>query len=334
MSRRERDARDSHGKRLHSRFDREPSPKKLKRDEKPEVNPTHSSHRHRSVADAPRHEQKQQSARDDVLKALPEAPTVSSIPVFQNEKTSLERKIDKPPVGTQHTSDNREVPRSRSFYQHDDRSGTGQGGLNLSRRPTDQRRWNDKAREEANDQPKKDDRPQTRADEKASVWRHDRFRAVESAPPVRKRPAFSEKKMQSEPEIDASATGMDKPKMLSVRNPREFAGQKTEEKGGFYPRPLDRSLEKLDRRERRVDSVHVRGEPQRGIDGDQSRERYGGMRGRNDRFGVRSNEREPNSAGGFEAEKWKHDLFDEANRSPPPKNEEEQIAKVEALLAL
>ncbi|KAK8936720.1 hypothetical protein KSP39_PZI012151 [Platanthera zijinensis] len=332
MSRRERDARDSHGKRLHSRFDRELSPKKLKRDEKPEVNATHSRHRRRSVTEAPRHEQKQQSARDD---ALPEAPPVSSTPVFQNEKISLERKIDKPPVGTQHTSDNREVPRSRSFYQHDDRSSTGQGGLNLSRRPTDQRRWNDKAREELNDQPKKDDRPQTRADEKSSVWRHDRFHAMESAlPPARKRPAFSEKKMQSKPEIDATASGMDKAKLLSARDPREFAAQKREEKGGFHPRMADRSLEKLDRRERRVDGVYGRAEPQRGMDGDQSRERYGGMRGRNDRFGVRSNEREPNRAGGFEAEKWKHDLFDEANKSPPPKNEDEQIAKVEALLAL
>lgn len=32
-------------------------------------------------------------------------------------------------------------------------------------------------------------------------------------------------------------------------------------------------------------------------------------------------------------EKWKHDLFDEANRSPSPKNEEDKIAKIEALLA-
>ncbi|KAK9116907.1 hypothetical protein Sjap_015854 [Stephania japonica] len=33
------------------------------------------------------------------------------------------------------------------------------------------------------------------------------------------------------------------------------------------------------------------------------------------------------------AEKWKHDMFDEANRSPTPKNEDDQIAKIEALLA-
>lgn len=33
------------------------------------------------------------------------------------------------------------------------------------------------------------------------------------------------------------------------------------------------------------------------------------------------------------SDKWKHDMFSEANRSPTPKNEEDQIAKVEALLA-
>lgn len=37
--------------------------------------------------------------------------------------------------------------------------------------------------------------------------------------------------------------------------------------------------------------------------------------------------------GGYQAERWKHDLFDEGNRSPTPKNEEDEIAKVEALLS-
>ncbi|KAL5710589.1 hypothetical protein ACHQM5_021133 [Ranunculus cassubicifolius] len=31
-------------------------------------------------------------------------------------------------------------------------------------------------------------------------------------------------------------------------------------------------------------------------------------------------------------EKWEHDLFDQANRSPSPKSTEDQTAKVEALL--
>lgn len=64
-----------------------------------------------------------------------------------------------------------------------------------------------------------------------------------------------------------------------------------------------------------------------------SRDRYSGgggsYRGRerfNGRLGQRRQSGEP-------VDKWKHDLFDEANRSPTPKNEEDQIAKVEALLA-
>lgn len=327
MSRRERDTRDSHGRRLHSRFDREPSPKKLKRDEKPEVNLTHSSHRHRNVAETTVHELKQRTVQND---SPLEAPPDSSALGLLNEKKGLERKGDKPLVAAQHSTDNREVPRLRSFYQHDDRSSTGQGGRNLSRRPIDHRRWNDRARDETNEQPKKDDRPQSHADEKMGVWRHDRFYEIESGPPpARKRPAFREKKLTSEPETVVAATGTDKTKFLTTREQPGLATAKREERGGFYPRLLDNP----DRRERKVDGFYHRGETQRNIDVDQSRERNGGMRGRNDRFNIRHGERELNRIGSFDMEKWKHDLFDETNQSPPPKNEEEQIAKIEALLA-
>ncbi|MQL92678.1 hypothetical protein Taro_025313 [Colocasia esculenta] len=74
------------------------------------------------------------------------------------------------------------------------------------------------------------------------------------------------------------------------------------------------------------------GEAQRA--GYQSRERFGcggAVRGR-DRYNGRYGERIQNQVGGSQ-DRWKHDLFDEANRSPTPKNEEDEIAKVEALLA-
>ncbi|URE11848.1 hypothetical protein MUK42_05534 [Musa troglodytarum] len=69
--------------------------------------------------------------------------------------------------------------------------------------------------------------------------------------------------------------------------------------------------------------------------GDQSREMHDGrdMRGWA-RFTGRYGERNMYRQSGFQAEKLKHYLFDEANRSPTPKNEEEQIAKVEVLLSL
>ncbi|KAK9060332.1 hypothetical protein SSX86_021036 [Deinandra increscens subsp. villosa] len=58
------------------------------------------------------------------------------------------------------------------------------------------------------------------------------------------------------------------------------------------------------------------------------RDRYGGgsVRGR-DRFNGQQ------LLSGGRVEKWKHDLYDDANTSPASKNEEDQIAKVEALLA-
>ncbi|XP_020575479.1 uncharacterized protein LOC110021361 [Phalaenopsis equestris] len=321
MSRRERDVRDSHSKRLHSRFDREPSPKKLKRDEKPEVNMAHSSHRNSSSKEAAGHEQKERSMKVDVpLKAPPASSTLGP----QNEKKILERKDNKLPVRTQHSSDNREAPRSRSYYQHDERSIAGQGGRNFNRRETEHRKWDDLREQPMKDLPKKDERPQSHPDEKTSIWRHDRFHELESgAPTLKKRPAFREKKVPVEPETDTAATGSDKPK-LPTSEPPDLAATKREERGGFYPRADDR-------RERRADGLYHR-EIQRNAG--QSRERYGAMRGRGDRSNVvRYGTRDSNRAGGFEVDKWKHDLFDEANRSPPRKNEEEQIAKVEALLA-
>ena len=65
----------------------------------------------------------------------------------------------------------------------------------------------------------------------------------------------------------------------------------------------------------------------------------GGFRERCGSGGTNYKERERFSGrqgyhpGGTRAEKWKHDMFGEANRSPTTKNEEDQIAKVEALLA-
>lgn len=62
-----------------------------------------------------------------------------------------------------------------------------------------------------------------------------------------------------------------------------------------------------------------------------SGDRFNGnnRQGGRDRFTARQGY---NPTGG-RAEKWKHDLYDEANKSPPPKNEEDQISKIESLLA-
>lgn len=61
----------------------------------------------------------------------------------------------------------------------------------------------------------------------------------------------------------------------------------------------------------RVQQPH-RARPERGAEGFVRRQGYGGGR----------------------VDKWKHDMFDEVNQSPTSKNEEDHVAKVEALLAL
>ncbi|KAG0490681.1 hypothetical protein HPP92_007544 [Vanilla planifolia] len=337
MSRRERDGRDSQGKRLHSRFDREPSPKKVKREEKSGPSRTHSSHHHSSVKELTDHKQKQEVQDEVPFQSIP----VSNIPDHYIETKNLEGKDDRTRMDTQHSSEHRDVLHSHSYYQHSDR---GSAGWSSSRRAIDHRRWNDskeqsrnRIRAEEYDQHKKDERPHSRADEKnTGIWRHDRFKDLEPAvPPARKRPAFREKKLPTEPDADASTKGSEKPKLSTREPPMEWDTGRREEKSELYPRVPDkpsRSFPRVDdRRERRVDGFYQRVEMQRSID--PSGERYG-VRGRADRPDFAYGERNSLRAGGFEVEKWKHDLFDEANQSPPRKNEEEHIAKVEALLAL
>lgn len=78
--------------------------------------------------------------------------------------------------------------------------------------------------------------------------------------------------------------------------------------------------------------MRYRGEAQRGVF--PSRERYtNGAAGHNYRGRDRFGERQGYHSSGGRVEKWEHDLYHEANRSPTPKNEEDQIAKVETLLA-
>ncbi|PKA53639.1 hypothetical protein AXF42_Ash009135 [Apostasia shenzhenica] len=301
MSRREREGRDSHGKRLHSRFDREPSPKKAKRDEKPEVERTHSSHHHSSVVDAAEQKQKQKHVQEDV--PLEPSPVAMNVRGHENEKKHQQVEVDRPPMGPQHSSDHRELARPRSYYQHDDRGSAGHGGRSFVHRVTDHRRRGDSkersrnwTREsETHDRQKKEENFQSHVVERKSVWQHDKFHELDSrAPTARKRPAFREKKISAEPEPAVP----------------ESAATRREERGGFHHK-----------HERNIA---------------QSRERFEGMRGTSDgnRFSGRFGDREIRSSRSFEVEKWKHDLFDEANKSPPSKNEEEQIAKIEALLSL
>lgn len=171
-----------------------------------------------------------------------------------------------------------------------------------------------------------------------TVWCHDGFFELQAdAPLLRKRPAFREKKLSPELVNTAGAIATESAKPSHL-NRSVMGSARREERGGYYLHGSDkaeRSFKEANERNARAgDGGPRRGEIQRV--GYLSRERFstgGGFRGR-ERFNGRYGERNQDRQGGFHVEKWKHDLYDEANRSPTPKNEEDQIAKVEALLAL
>ena len=107
--------------------------------------------------------------------------------------------------------------------------------------------------------------------------------------------------------------------------PTLVGGERRVDRGGHNPRFSDRPGKPF-----LGDREANKGEAHRGSFS--SRDRYGGnsnYRGRERFNGTRGY----HPGGGVRVEKWKHDLFEEGNRSPTPKKEEDQIAKVEALLA-
>lgn len=170
---------------------------------------------------------------------------------------------------------------------------------------------------------KRDDR--AKGDEKGS-WRHDRFFEGEAdAAPARKRPAFREKKIQVDSEqADRAAT-----ETVKSSHPEHPAEESGKEERGHSARHLDRSEKPF-----AGDRASNRREPPQG--GFPSRERYrGGGAAADGNYRRRDGYSGGHGfrASGARVEKWKHDLYQEANRSPTPKNEEDQIAKVEALLA-
>ncbi|XP_077221141.1 cyclin-like protein [Tasmannia lanceolata] len=341
----QREGRDSQNKRLNSKFDRDPSPKRPRREGKPATERTSSSNHNVEIVEQADRDQKHRRRLQDALPLeAPLGPESKMLPDVVNKV--LDKKADNLFDGAKRSSDPTEVPRSQSYFQHDERGSAGQGGRSFIRRATDRGKWSD-PKDQSSDRvgdkmvtqgtQKRDDRTQSRADD-SNVWHHDGFFELEAeVPPSRKRPAFREKKMPLESGNNVGATATET--VRSSRSDRPMYGSvRREERGANHPHGLDKP-EKLftetdERNTKTENRVSHRGEIQR-VDF-QPRERLGsggGFRGR-DRFNGRYGERNQSRQGGFQVEKWKHDLFDEANRSPSAKNEEDQIAKVEALLAL
>ncbi|XVE49327.1 hypothetical protein DITRI_Ditri01bG0073900 [Diplodiscus trichospermus] len=322
--------RDSDSRRHRSRFDREPSPKRSRRDGKPETERVISN---ADVGERVDQDEKQRRRLQDALPLeAPPAPVSSKIESGTADKES-DRKNNGHRDGTKHSSDPTAVPRSRSYFQHDERGNPAQAGRSFGRRAATERGWWRDARDQHDERETKtyetrqrDEKPQSKGDGNGD-WRHDRYFEVEAdrppqPPSTRKRPAFSEKKIPAATQSTENTTK--EPEKASHSGHHVLGGERRVDRG-HNPRPSDRQ-DRLST----VDQVPNRREAPRGRFS--SHERYGGgggdFRGR-DGFSGRQGYR----SGGNRVEKWKHDLFDEANKSPPRKNEEDQIAKVESLLA-
>ncbi|XP_022942670.1 pre-mRNA-splicing factor CWC25-like isoform X1 [Cucurbita moschata] len=337
MSRRE--ARESDSKRYRSRFDKEPSPKRSRRDRKPleeKLSRNSSSH----VEDNKDRDQKHELRHE----GQDATPHESSLALDSHPEGGVSkganRNSDEREGGTKRSLNPTEVPRSRSYFQHDKRGSAGQVGRSFGRSSSSGRGWwkdskeQDKNSDRASgktatyNSQRRDEIPQTVKEDNHTRTRDGSSKLeVDSSAPARKRPAFREKKITPDNENFEKAGMASESKKPSDPHQPQDGRERREERG--------RDTRYSDKLSKHVtgDMASKRDEMKRG--GYSVRERYGNgggggnYRGR-DRFGGRQGYP---ASGGTRVEKWKHDLFHEANRSPTPKNEEDQIAKVEALLA-
>lgn len=293
MSRRE--SRDSDSRHHRSRFDREPSPKRVRRDGK-----TATSNLN---LDSAQHNDRDQKHHRRVQDSLPLEAPPPPVPDPKIETVPLSKESDKKSngyrEGTKNYSDKIDAPRSRSLFQHDERAAR-----TFRHRETTERDWwkDSKDRQSGRTTNRSSNNDDTKPrDEKTRgqgadhrSWRHDG--SYKTEPDLKKRPSFRETKVPVDAD-DKSAPEVAKPSALG-----------SEEKPPRLSDPQQRMKF-------------------------QSRDRYGGGGfGGSNRGRDRFNGRQQGQSGG-RVEKWKHDLYDEANKSPTSKNEEDQIAKVEALLA-
>ena len=223
------------------------------------------------------------------------------------------------------------------YVQHDERERAGQGGRRYGRqdygRQRDQNEHlddRDRHKYEGHGLQEKFGQPQQHSDVD-STWKHDGFfKLQEDAPVAKRRPGFKEMRMPLEGQESAHAVTEPNSRSRIPDQPGWTSGM-GEERRNYHSREFIRP----DDRDTRRGYSDYRSVGQR--NGYDPRGRFAGRGGRGrDRFdcqyGGRSNMHE--DAGDHQTEKWKHDLYDETNSTPAPMTEEEQIAKVEALLAL
>ncbi|XP_028125870.1 uncharacterized protein LOC114322699 isoform X3 [Camellia sinensis] len=305
-----------------SKFDREPSTKKSTRGGKPATErPSSNLNLDRSgYSDRdPKHHQRLQ---DTLPLEAPPAPS-SKVKIGAGSK-AFGKQTNGQHDGTKNSSNPTQVPRSQSYFQHGERGNAAQAGRTTGCGPATERGWwkdsKDQHIERSMEKTSICDTKQRVEISQAKgvdnrVWHHNRFYEIEAdrQPPARKRPSFREKKIPADFE-NADKAGAE-PLRPSRPDQPSLGSERREEKGSHNCHYSDKpEMSFLGNREAN------RGEAQGGSF--PLRDRYGG--------GSTYRGRGPSGA---RIEKWKHDMFEEANRSPTPKNEDDPIAKVEAFLA-
>ncbi|KAL6867644.1 hypothetical protein ACP4OV_015668 [Aristida adscensionis] len=338
-----REGRDSHGRRPHSSSSRsrrdDPSPRRRRDERRHESD--RARYRSRDEENAKEDDRDRKRNRDALQR---DDSTNAEGKPLGDAKDEPATRHERSPRGSKRFSEPREAWRPRSFFQdscmHDERA---QGGRRYDHRANDYGRQRDEKEHHVDRDKQKADghnlqgkvEQAQQQNDGGSTWKHDGFfQLEEEAPLAKRRPPFQESKMSLEQETgpvvtapDARSQKPDQPGSSSaVREERRNYHTRGFGNHRQFVRPDDRSF--------RRGFPDYRNDAQR--NGYDSRGRFAGRGGMdrdrfNNPYGGRYNA-QPTT--GDQGEKWKHDLYDQTTRSPTPKTEEEQIAKVEALLAL
>nr|XP_016502237.1 PREDICTED: serine/arginine repetitive matrix protein 1-like isoform X1 [Nicotiana tabacum] len=331
-----REGRDSDSKRHRSRFDQEPSPKRSRKHSRPEPERPPTTHNldggNNSERDLKHHRRLQDavpldasSAQDSKSDRTARKPSENVTVKDDGIKEPSDHNEGSRHRSSKNSSNPTEAPRSTSYFQHDERGSAGQVDRSSRHKAATERGWWKDPKEHWNrttttDKQMNDDKSKV-SGKQSDVWRHDRYFEVKEdpKPPVKKR-SFREEKIPVDTEkVEKAATELVKP------NPShsEVAGGRKNERAehmsrhpGRYERPFTGERDAN------------RGEAWRGKFPPRDRYHGNGDYRARDRFNSRQGHYQSKVA-----EKWKHDLYDEANKSPTPKNEDDQIAKIEELLA-
>ncbi|CAI8604821.1 unnamed protein product [Vicia faba] len=286
--------RDSDSKRRHSKFDREPSPKRHRRD------------RERVTTN--------DGGVDREQRNLP----LSSRSSKHESTDGSHKRLD--PIDHSELSKRSSQPsRSRSYYQ----VGRSTGQREADGKVYTQSKENNQRVETSQSREQRDEKSLAKLDEK--FQRRDSFteRKEDPTPSMRKRPAFREKKIPVD-SGEANPAGTVTVKSSHADHPSERNERKEDRSSN--PNHLDRSEKQI------VDDRAPNNREAR-RDGFSSRGRYGGSGGNSNYRGRDKFNGRQDFPIKTQTEKWKHDLYQEVNKDPIAKNEDDQIAKLEALLA-